>query len=471
MSGFQFDQAFASLLKEDSPREYNPLAYEEEEEWGDLDSEFVCRVADSLPTAVKSKPVALEAPPTTSKVVQKYFGLQDKPKAAKLADSSIDHTAATDIVDSRVSELNLEIEKFKKLQEQLKREQLMTEEKHRQVTKEKQELDELQGQAALDVRRTLEETEQKWRQEVRVRERNLKALSHLPTKQARDEMDQLNDAITKLQSEIHGKETKHKLNLERLTSQVNKTRRRKEELQAEIELAKAVSADVVIKREVRRGLAESPRGKQSSPVVVPRGLAEPPKGKQSSPVVVPSSPEKGEAKPMVSKYISRQTENSVLIRQNPMQDGKLQLIFDDGRQEVLFPNGVRKAIYVNKYAETFYTNGDVKQEFTDGHVVYFYASAGTVHTVWPDGLQVICFNDGQIEKHYQDGSKKITFADGSVKRITAEGEEEMTYVDGVVRCVDCTGCTTVLYPGGHKDVSYDGHVVRYFVDGRSKPLA
>lgn len=59
-------------------------------------------------------------------------------------------------------------------------------------------------------------------------------------------------------------------------------------------------------------------------------------------------------------------------------------------------------------------NGDVKEIFPDQHVVYHYSAAETIHTTYPDGLEVLQFANGQVEKHFPDGTQEILFPDNTV---------------------------------------------------------
>ena len=49
--------------------------------------------------------------------------------------------------------------------------------------------------------------------------------------------------------------------------------------------------------------------------------------------------------------------------------------------------------------------------------MYFYASADTTHTTYPDKVEVFHFPNGQIEKHFPNGIKEIIFPDNTIKYI------------------------------------------------------
>ena len=117
-------------------------------------------------------------------------------------------------------------------------------------------------------------------------------------------------------------------------------------------------------------------------------------------------------------------EGAPPVRVERAADGKVHRTYSSGLVEVLYSTGTRKELTPQGMQTVFFINDDVKQTDTDGTVVYFYASAQTVHVSQTDGTQVYQFPNGQVEVHRTDGCKEIRFADGTSKIILPSGEVE-----------------------------------------------
>ncbi|KAK2509942.1 hypothetical protein MC885_018595 [Smutsia gigantea] len=114
-------------------------------------------------------------------------------------------------------------------------------------------------------------------------------------------------------------------------------------------------------------------------------------------------------------------------------DGKIEKVYKNGCRLVLFPNGTQKEVSGDgKTITVNFFNGDVKQVLPDERVIYYYAAAQITHTTYPEGLEVLHFSSGQIEKHFPDGRKEITFPDQTIKNLFADGHEESIFPDGTI---------------------------------------
>jgi len=108
-----------------------------------------------------------------------------------------------------------------------------------------------------------------------------------------------------------------------------------------------------------------------------------------------------------------------------LAQGRVERLLSDGRHVVSYRNGTLKEVFPDGRVLVKFSNGDTK--LTDaavGKVVYYYRSADTTHTTYPDGLQVYAFPNGQIETHYPDGKKDILFPDTSRKMVHPDGHQE-----------------------------------------------
>ncbi|XP_045454271.1 centromere protein J [Melitaea cinxia] len=145
----------------------------------------------------------------------------------------------------------------------------------------------------------------------------------------------------------------------------------------------------------------------------------------------------------------------------------------DGTRELRFPNGNVKIISADgKYSKFVYYNGDIKENFyNEGRVKYFYAETKTYHTTHPDGLEVLEFPDGQVEKRYKDGSSEIKLPNGSIRYFDPKNEhvrEEWRFPDGSFLTVSANGEQRIVFANGQVEVHAEDHKRREFPDGSVK---
>ncbi|CAK1590314.1 unnamed protein product [Parnassius mnemosyne] len=145
----------------------------------------------------------------------------------------------------------------------------------------------------------------------------------------------------------------------------------------------------------------------------------------------------------------------------------------DGSRELRFPNGNVKFISADgKYSKFVYYNGDVKENFyNEGRIKYFYAETKTFHTTHADGLEVLEFSDGQVEKRYKDGSSEIRLPNGSVRYFDPKNKhvrEEWRFPDGAALTVAANGEQRIVFSNGQVEVHAKDHKRREFPDGTVK---
>ncbi|CAH2093914.1 unnamed protein product [Euphydryas editha] len=145
----------------------------------------------------------------------------------------------------------------------------------------------------------------------------------------------------------------------------------------------------------------------------------------------------------------------------------------DGTRELRFPNGNVKIISADgKYSKFVYYNGDIKENFyNEGRIKYFYAETKTFHTTHPDGLEVLEFPDGQVEKRYKDGSSEIKLPNGSIRYYDPKNEhvrEEWRFPDGASLTVSANGEQRIVFANGQVEVHTKDHKRREFPDGSIK---
>ena len=118
---------------------------------------------------------------------------------------------------------------------------------------------------------------------------------------------------------------------------------------------------------------------------------------------------------------------STIVQQTEVEgpSGKTEMRFADGSRVVRFRNGTEKEQRPGGISIVRFNNGDIKRsvprDISEGGGVvdsYYYASAGTLQTTYPHGIDVYEFPNGQIELHDSLASlKEILFNDGSVRSV------------------------------------------------------
>lgn len=167
----------------------------------------------------------------------------------------------------------------------------------------------------------------------------------------------------------------------------------------------------------------------------------------------------------------RKEKNQEIQEEISHPDGKVEKIYKNGYQIILFPNGTQKEVSADgKSITVTFFNGDVKQVMPDGRVIYYYAAAQTTHTTHPEGLEVLHFSSGQIEKHFPDGRKEITFPDQTIKNLFADGQEESIFPDGTVVRVQRDGEKIIEFNNGQRELHTAQFKRREYPDGTVKTV-
>ncbi|XP_018299978.1 centromere protein J [Mycetomoellerius zeteki] len=132
-------------------------------------------------------------------------------------------------------------------------------------------------------------------------------------------------------------------------------------------------------------------------------------------------------------------------------DAVKQIQFTDGRIEYWYPNGNVKKIFPDKeVTKMLYYNGDVRETDKNKRIKYFYATTRTWHTTTSDGLEILEFPDGQVEKRMTDGTVEVLFPDGTVAQTFVNGDK------------------VLILPNGQKEIHTKAHKRREYPDGTIK---
>lgn len=149
---------------------------------------------------------------------------------------------------------------------------------------------------------------------------------------------------------------------------------------------------------------------------------------------------------------------------------QVERMLSDGRTIITFPNGTRKEISADKKTTLIrFFNGDMKKIKSNQKVIYYYADAQTMHTTYPDGVEVVQFPNKWTEKFYPDGSKETVFPDGTVKQLK-DGCEETVFPDGTFVTVKRNGDKTIMFSNGEKEIHTARFKRKEFPDGTTKTV-
>uniref|UniRef100_A0A1B6EN06 Centromere protein J C-terminal domain-containing protein n=1 Tax=Cuerna arida TaxID=1464854 RepID=A0A1B6EN06_9HEMI len=159
------------------------------------------------------------------------------------------------------------------------------------------------------------------------------------------------------------------------------------------------------------------------------------------------------------------------VKETINQDGSVQKVYPDGRKEMLFKNGnIKKTDPLTGNEKTIYFNGDVEEVLRDGTVKYYFSESRRWQTVFPDGLEVWDFPNGQVEKNHTNGMVEVIFPN-DVRKITyPDGSEEIFYADGTTLKTDANKRKVLCLPNGQKEIHTEECVRREYPDGTVKKL-
>ncbi|XP_012288178.1 centromere protein J isoform X2 [Orussus abietinus] len=151
------------------------------------------------------------------------------------------------------------------------------------------------------------------------------------------------------------------------------------------------------------------------------------------------------------------------------KQGVREVHHSDGRIEYWYPNGNVKKIFPDRtVTKMIYYNGDVCERSKDGMIKYFYAATRTWHTTMPEGLEILEFPDGQVERRSKNGAIEISFPDGTVKIVESDGSEKWALADGTIAETLPNGEKVLSLPNGQREIHATDHKRREYPDGTVK---
>ncbi|KAM9019872.1 centrosomal P4.1-associated protein isoform 1-T1 [Ara ararauna] len=465
--------------------------------------------------------------PPVSNLMKKLFpSLKLKQKAGHHSEREIKsnveqepggNTVQSQVLRERLVELENEIERFRAENTSLSK---LREEREHALANIRKEIADFQQQKAQELAEIEEYKKKemkKLQKERKVFEKYTTEARAIPDKKERDEIQALKQQIAELQEDLKRKEAKWSTTHRRLKDQiealVNENMELKEEVRImekfRLEAWKKVEAAGNKKKEnprINPRRAESslpnrgPKSKTLSPLLPVQKCTKisgksysQTKGKLSrTPASGPAASDRSNSEIMTAPDDSSKismvdvspneahvslplgpayTDSEEIQREIAYPDGKVEKVLKNGCHLIYFPNGTWKKVGSDGKTITItFFNGDVKQVMPDQTVIYYYANAKTTHTTYSDGLEVLQFSNGQIEKHYPDGKKEITFPDQTIKNLFMDGQEESIFPDGTIVRVQRDGSKTIEFNNGQRELHTAQFKRREYPDGTVKTV-
>ncbi|XP_045423670.1 centromere protein J isoform X3 [Lemur catta] len=462
------------------------------------------------------------SPPPPSELMMKFFpSLKPKPKSdshlgsePKLnisQDQPPGDSARSQVLREKVTELETEIEKFKAENTSLAKLRIERESALEKLRKEIADFEQQKAKELARIEEFKKEEMKKLQKERKVFEKYTTAARTFPDKKEREEIQALKQQIADLREDLKRKEAKWSSTHGRLRSQIEMLVRENADLREEMKVTQRVRLDAWRTAAApERGPRAGPRGAgprggsavggrnpsvrsqksqissgtqrekckknylptqgnppQRSNSARPRDFGHSDKGQATS----PGEPLEPGNLPDPDPECKQEEEKEEIQGEISHPDGKVEKVYKNGCRVILFPNGTRKEVSADgKTVTVTFFNGDVKQVMPDERVIYYYAAAQTTHTTYPEGLEVLHFSSGQIEKHFPDGRKEITFPDQTVKNLFIDGQEESIFPDGTIVRVQRDGTKIIEFNNGQRELHTAQFKRREYPDGTVKTV-
>ncbi|KAJ1077250.1 hypothetical protein K5549_005420 [Capra hircus] len=467
------------------------------------------------------------SPPPTSDLMMEFFpSLKSKSKSHSKShlclgkdpklNTSQDHppvfvvyllggNARSQVLREKIIELETEIEKFKAENASLAKLRIERESALEKLRKEIADFEQQKAKELARIEEFKKEEMRKLQKERKVFEKYSTVARTFPDKKEREEIQALKRQVSDLQEDLKRKEAKWSSTHGRLRSQIEMLVRENTDLREEIKVMERFRLEAWKKAEATESSARMgqcvtsskkdgflnssirfQKSQISSGTQVekykknhlptqgnpsqrsksePRDLGSLEKGQMASPRELP------EPVNFPDPDYKEEDEKEEIEGEISHPDGKIEKVYKNGCHVVLFPNGTRKEVSADgKTVTVTFFNGDIKQVMPDGRVIYYYAATQTAHTTFPEGLEVLHFSNGQIEKHFPDGRKEITFPDQTIKNLFADGQEESIFPDGTVVRVQRDGNKIIEFNNGQRELHTAQFKRREYPDGTVKTV-
>ncbi|XP_020824439.2 centrosomal P4.1-associated protein isoform X1 [Phascolarctos cinereus] len=464
--------------------------------------------ADDLYKCTKS----ISPPPTSDLMMKLFPSLKPKPRSGshlaseselnKSQEQPLGDSVRSQILRDKVVELETEIERFKAENASLAK---LRNERESALENLRKEIADFEQQKAKELARIEEfkkEEMRKLQKERRVFEKYTTTVRAIPDRKEREEIQALKQQVADLQEELKRKETKWSNTHGRLKSQIETLAKENTDLREEIKIMERFRLEAWKKAEAiennlknERPLISVKKEESTNPLLGFQksqnlsssqmekykknhspGRGNLPRRPKSAPVHDLSNSDKRQLipneifEPLICPVSDSEVEEEI-HGEIGHPDGKVEKVLKSGCHVILFPNGTRKEVSSDGKTITItFFNGDVKKVMPDERVIYYYAATQTTHTTYPEGLEVLHFSSGQIEKHFPDGRKEITFPDQSIKNLFEDGREESIFPDGTIVRVQQDGSKIIEFNNGQRELHTPQFKRREYPDGTIKTV-
>lgn len=464
-----------------------------------------------------------DTPPTSDLMIKLFPSLKPKPipdalQKLESRPSAKPEPTAGDLVRSQIlkeklAELEREVEKFKFENASLAKLRAEEEKAMEKFRREYSEFEQRKANELAQIDELKKEEMKKLQKERKVFEKYATAARAIPDKKERDEIQALKQQLADLQEELRRRESKWSTTHGRLRNQIETVTKENAELREEIKVMEKFRLEVWKKAEATEGIKRGDSGiiLKKADFVSPANVL---KNQTTSPADTSEkntkmtcrvpSPTKGKSSGKLNLMTSVGNLDTMMVHLSESSksnspcagasqaatltsgykgsveeiqgeisypDGKVEKILKNGCHVILFPNGTRKEASADGTSVTVtFFNGDIKRVMPDQTVIYYFADAQTTHTTYPDGLEVLHFSNGQIEKHYPDGRKEITFPDQTVKNLFLDGREESIFPDGTIIRMNLDGSKIIEFNNGQREVHTSSYKRREYPDGTVKTV-
>ncbi|XP_072205489.1 centrosomal P4.1-associated protein [Excalfactoria chinensis] len=426
-------------------------------------------------------------------------------------------TVPSQILREKLTELEMEIERFRAENTILTK---LREEREHALASIRKEIADFQQQKAQELAEIEEYRKKemkKLQKERKVFEKYTIEARAIPDKKERDEIQALKQQMAELQEDFKRKEAKWSTTHRRLKDQIDALVNENMELKEEVKIMerfrleawkkveavgskkKVENSGMTLKRTESVCLQNRGLKSETGSLLLPaqkcgkiNGKSYPeakgnlPRGPASAPAKDNSKSETATTLEDSSKTFMDTSPDEALLSVPPgpaypdseeiqkeiaHPDGRVEKVLKNGCHLIFLPNGTWKKVGSDGKTVTItFFNGDVKQIMPDQTVIYYYADAKTTHTTYPDGLEVLQFSNGQIEKHYPDGKKEITFPDQTIKSLFTDGQEESIFPDGTIVRIQRDGSKTIEFNNGQRELHTSQFKRREYPDGTVKTV-
>ncbi|XP_022202602.2 centromere protein J [Nilaparvata lugens] len=135
---------------------------------------------------------------------------------------------------------------------------------------------------------------------------------------------------------------------------------------------------------------------------------------------------------------------------------------DNVNEDHLFPP--------EKPLKILHPNGDIQITYDDGTNHYYFKESHVWHKKYCDGLELVVFDDGQIEINFEDGTREVLYTNGCRKLFVTGGDELWCYKNGDHVIVKKSGDRVLAFASGEVEIHRKDYKLKQYPDSSCKYL-